>query len=105
MTESVTALTADQLVRSCNTDVFDFESTEELEGLKGVIGQQRATRAISFGMDVDSPGYHVFAMGQAGTGRIASIKSFLRDRAEDEDVLSDWCYVNNFDNPDQPRAL
>lgn len=105
MTESVASLDADELVRKCNTDVFDFESTEELDALDGVIGQERATRSLSFGMDVGSPGYHVFAMGTAGTGRISSITTFLEDRAEEENARTDWCYVNNFDNPDQPKAL
>ncbi|MFB6344260.1 MAG: AAA family ATPase [bacterium] len=105
MANAETSLETDDLIRRCDTSNFEFETTEDLEGLDGVIGQERATRAISFGMDVDSPGYHVYAMGEAGTGRISSITSFLEDRAEQEDVLSDWCYVNNFDNPDKPIAL
>lgn len=99
------ALSVDDLKRDCGPDEFDFESTEELPELEGAIGQERATRALSFGVDVESPGYHVFAMGTAGTGRINSIKTFLEDQSEDEPVPSDWVYVNNFDNSDQPIAL
>ncbi len=99
------SLSADELKRECNTEDFDFETTGDLPPLEGVIGQDRATQAISFGMDVDSPGYHVYALGEPGTGRIDSIRSFLGDRAEGETVPSDWVYVNNFDDPDRPRAL
>lgn len=105
MTDSVEPLAAEELVRKCDLDTFDFTSTDELEALEGVIGQERATRSLSFGMDVESPGYHVFAMGTSGTGRISSIKTFLEERAEEENARSDWCYVNNFDNPDEPKAL
>jgi lon-related putative ATP-dependent protease len=103
--ETMTALAADDLRRECPTDTFDFDSTEDVPPLEGVIGQERATRAISFGMDVDSPGYHVYALGEPGTGRIDSIKNFLENRSEDETVPSDWVYVNNFDDPDNPDAL
>jgi len=98
-------LSADELKRGCSSDEFEFDSTEELTPLEGAIGQERATQAISFGMDVESPGYHVFALGPPGTGRTDSIKNFLEGRSEEEPPPSDWVYVNNFDNPDEPRAL
>lgn len=98
-------LPAADLKRVCSPEDFDFDSTEELDALQGAIGQERATDAISFGMDVDSPGYHVYAMGPPGTGRIDSIETFLEQRSEDETVPSDWVYVNNFDDPDKPNAL
>jgi len=38
-----------------------------------VIGQERAVRAVSFG--IDSPGYHMYALGPVGT--ICSEEQFL----------------------------
>lgn len=99
------SLSEDDLKRDCDPGEFDFDSTDEIDPLQGAIGQERATRAISFGMDVESPGYHVFAMGKTGTGRLDSIETFLEDRSEEEPPPSDWVYVNNFDDPDKPTAL
>ena len=45
-------LTADQLRRVCAPGDMDFQSTAELEQLDEIIGQERATRAIEFGLDV-----------------------------------------------------
>lgn len=109
MTEEVNStvveLEVEDLKNVCEPEEFDFESTENLARLEGVIGQDRATQALSFGMDIESPGYHVYALGEPGTGRISSIKKFLESEAEGETVPQDWCYVNNFDEPDNPTAL
>jgi predicted ATP-dependent protease len=105
MITTVRALTADQLRRICDPDMFDFESTEELPPLEEVIGQERAVRAISFGIDIESSGYHMYALGPAGTGKATTIKEFLDRKAVDRPTPADWCYVHNFDNPDKPRAI
>lgn len=98
-------LSVDQLRRTCDPEVLDFKSTEELPALDEVIGQDRAVRAVSFGIDIESPGYHMYALGPAGTGKTTTIKKFLERKAVDQPVPDDWCYVNNFDNPDQPRTI
>lgn len=95
----------DHLRRTCDPALFEFESTEELSPLDAVIGQQRAVRAVSFGIDIESPGYHMYAMGPAGTGKTTTIQKFLQRKAADRPVPDDWCYVNNFENTDKPRAL
>ena len=38
-------------------------------------------------------------------GKRTIVKSFLEQKSADEPQPDDWCYVNNFDNPHQPRAL
>ena len=50
-------------------------------------------------------GYNVYALGASGTGRIPWSENLLRRRAESEPTPPDWCYVNNFDDPQQPRRL
>lgn len=98
-------LSTDKLRRICDPKIFDFESTEELPALEEVIGQDRAVRAVSFGIDIDSPGYHMYALGPVGTGKTTTIKDFLERKSADEPVPDDVCYVNNFDDPDKPRML
>lgn len=98
-------LSPESLRRVCDPAGFSFQSTEELEMLKEVIGQERAVRALGFGIDIDSPGYHLFAVGVTGTGKTTTIRKLLERKAADEPVPDDWCYVNNFDDSDKPRAL
>ncbi len=82
-----------------------FTSTAELERLDSIIGQERATRAIEFGIDIPSYGYHIFAMGPVGAGKMTTVQRFLEQRASARPTPSDWCYVNNFANPDRPEAI
>jgi len=82
-----------------------FSSTAELERLDAIIGQDRATRAIEFGIDIPSYGYHIFAMGPAGAGKMTTVQRFLEQRASARPTPPDWCYVNNFANPDRPEAI
>jgi lon-related putative ATP-dependent protease len=105
MAENKNALAIEQLRRVQDPAVFNFASTSELPGLEEIIGQERAIRAVSFGISIESPGYHMYALGTSGTGKIKMIRKFLDRKAAEQPVPDDWCYVNNFENPDQPIAL
>jgi lon-related putative ATP-dependent protease len=105
MADSTTELTFDQLRRVCDLDQFTFDNTGDLPELDAVVGQDRAVRAISFGIDIESPGYHMYALGPAGTGKTTTIQKFLKRKSREQPVPDDWLYVNNFENPDQPIAL
>lgn len=98
-------VSADKLRRVCDPSAFDFASTADLEPLEDVIGQRRAVAAIEFGIDIESPGYHIFALGPAGTGKTTVVRSYLSKKAEGQPVPDDWCYVNNFENPDRPHSI
>jgi lon-related putative ATP-dependent protease len=84
---------------------FTFETTEELPADTHIIGQPRGTRAIEFGMGINSRGYNVYVMGQKGTGRSTAIERFLQEGAAKEPVPDDWIYVHNFGIPHRPRAI
>ncbi len=99
------AVSVDKLRRVCDPAGFGFASTAELEPLEDVIGQHRAVAAIEFGIDIESQGYHIFALGPAGTGKTTVVRSYLSRKAESQPVPDDWCYVNNFDNADRPHAV
>src|SRR5215216_1312341 len=105
MVKKYRELSVEQLRRVCDPNVFHFKSTAELPLLKKIIGQERAVRATSFGIDIDSPGYHIFALGPAGTGKTTMIKDLLERKSVDQPVPDDWCYINNFDDADKPRIL
>jgi lon-related putative ATP-dependent protease len=105
MSKGITELSADQVRQACDPGQFTFRSTEELPGLDGVIGQDRAVRAISFGIGIKNPGYHMFALGPSGTGKTTTIQKFLERESRDLPVPDDWLYVNNFEDEDRPRAF
>jgi lon-related putative ATP-dependent protease len=98
-------LSPQDLFRCCDPGQFDFETTDELENLAEIIGQERATGAMRFGIGMNRPGYNLFALGPSGTGKRTTIRRYLDERARSEPTPSDWCYVNNFDQPHKPRAL
>lgn len=89
----------------CPLKSFEFTDTSAIEGVPGPIGQDRAVAAIEFGADIASEGYNVFVTGISGTGRSSTTRTELERRAASMPVPDDWCYVYNFDDAHQPRAL
>jgi lon-related putative ATP-dependent protease len=98
-------LTAEQVRAKCDPNIFDFETTADLPPLKEVIGQPRAEEALRFGIDIESHGYNIFALGHPGTGKMSFIKSLLEEVAKTKPTPDDWCYVYNFAEPHRPKAL
>jgi len=105
MSIKVRELSPKELRRTCAPQQFSFQSTAELSQLSEIIGQERATRAIDFGIEIPYQGYNIYALGPSGSGRTTIIKEFLQQKASTGEVPHDWAYVNNFDDPYQPRAL
>lgn len=101
----VEPLTAEQLCKTCDESQFDFKTTAELEDLSDIVGQERAVEAIQFGIGMRREGYNLFALGPSGTGKRTAINQFLGQKAAAEPTPPDWCYVNNFAQAHQPRAL
>jgi lon-related putative ATP-dependent protease len=93
------------LYRRCDPAELPFQSCSELEAAPGLIGQERAADAVQFAMRMRRKGYNVYALGAGGTGRHDMIEDLLRARAAAEPIPPDWCYVNNFAEPQQPRSL
>jgi len=98
-------LRAEDLVLKFDEEVLSFRSTEELPPLEGIIGQERATRAIDFGIEISSHGYNIFVLGPVGSGKMTAIRRAMEQMARKRPVPDDWCYVNNFEEPDKPKAL
>jgi len=83
-----------------------IETTEDLEPLKEIIGQQRGIEAFRFGMGMDKPGYNVFVTGMAGTGRMSTVRKLLEEISDKSGkVPDDLCYVNSFKEPEAPILL
>jgi predicted ATP-dependent protease len=103
---------ADKLSWLCDLSYLPFTCTADMTPLVDFIGQERAIRAIQFGLGVDKPGFNIFVTGLTGTGKTSIIKAFLkkitteRIPADAESPFpEDWCYVYNFNDPDRPQIL
>ncbi len=101
----IDALASDVLRTRFDPSQLDFETTADLPAETQVVGQNRAVEALEFGMNVESDGYNVFALGPTGTGRRELVRHLLDDEAADEETPPDWCYVNNFDEEREPQVL
>lgn len=96
---------AEKLCWRCDPNLLEFRTTQELGELEEAIGQERAFRSIEFGLGMAESGFNLYLAGESGTGRASSIMALLKKRASGETTPHDWCYVNNFKNPDSPIAL
>ncbi|MDO8990549.1 MAG: AAA family ATPase [Sideroxyarcus sp.] len=94
-----------QLYQACDLGQFEFQTTAELDDMTEIIGQMRAMDAIRFGTGIRHDGYNLFVLGPSGSGRNSMVRRFLEKKASDERKPDDWCYINNFSQHHQPRAL
>jgi len=98
-------LSVEKLRRECSPDFLHCESTKELAPLSEIIGQERAVRALKFGLGIKNHGFNMYVAGYPGTGRKTAVKNFVEAQAEIQPVPPDWCYVNNFGNQYEPKAI
>ena len=98
-------LSVDQLKWNCNPESFEFESTEKAKPIEGIIGQERALKALKLGVELKSMGYNIFITGLSGTGKFTTVKKMLEAISPSCPVLYDYAYVNNFDDRDKPILL
>ncbi|MFO7525572.1 MAG: AAA family ATPase [Ignavibacteriaceae bacterium] len=98
-------LKAEDLRWKCDPEIFDFASTGDIEPIEGIIGQDRAMKAIKLGVDLRSPGYNIYIAGLSGSGKATTVKQMLESVSSNCPVLYDYVYVNNFKNPDSPLLL
>lgn len=93
------------LKKYCNPNKLPFETTEELEPISTGIGQDRGIKALEFGLNVDVKGYNLYLEGPSGVGKTMYTKKYLDTISKKKKVPSDWCYVYNFENPNEPVAI
>ena len=89
----------------CDPSVFTFETTADIDPLDQVIGQERAVRAIAFGLEMKSAGYHIFVTGPEGTGKTTIVQEIVGKAARALPTPADWCMVNNFKDAYRPRSI
>ena len=90
---------------TCNADMLNFNTTAELEPIQSGIGQDRGIKALEFGIQVDVKGYNIYIEGPGGVGKTMYKGNCLDKKKRKKKVPSDWCYIYNFDNPNEPIAV
>src|SRR6516164_2290884 len=103
--QKVAALPVDKLRWRCEPSRLPFETTAQAELREGLVGQDRALRALKMGVELSAPGYNVFVCGLAGTSRGGTIARMIEELHPATKPSMDRCFVNNFKNPDRPRLL
>lgn len=85
---------------------FSFKTTEEIhESNKGIIGQDRAVKAMQFGLNIKQQGYNIFMVGPSSTGKTTYALNKVSEIAKQRQTPNDRLYVYNFKRPDKPIAI
>jgi len=95
----------ERLRRECPPEALECTTTNDVPPLTEIIGQERAVRALRFGLGMKDVGYNIYVAGVPGTGKMTAVQEFLKEIAKDQPVPNDWCYVNNFEDPYHPVVL
>jgi lon-related putative ATP-dependent protease len=98
-------LPASELRLVCDADTLNCKSSADFGSKETIIGQERAVRAMRFGLDIQEKGFNIFVAGRPGTGRTTAIERFLDEVASTKPAPDDWCYVHNFDDSYRPHAI
>lgn len=102
---------ASELRWTCDPKKFSFNTTDNCKRLEEFIGQDRASRAVEFGLSITHTGYNIYVSGITGTGKASLVKAYIekiiREKQKAGCVFQpkDWCYLYNFDDVDRPRII
>ena len=86
-------------------DQVECPTTETMKPTEEIIGQDRAQKALRFGLEIQERGFNIYVAGMPGTGRRTAVKKFLNELAKTKPKADDWVYVNNFANQYEPLAI
>ena len=89
----------------CDPESFPFDTTADLPPLEGIIGQERAQKALALGVEIARAGYNIYVCGVPGTGRLTAVQQLLATCQERATPPPDLCYVFAFKHPERPRLL
>jgi len=89
----------------CDPDTLSFETTKQVKQLEGIIGQERAVKAMNFGLRLNNKGYNIYMAGLNGTGKTSYAKALIYNVASKGQVPNDICYVFNFKESDKPVVV
>lgn len=98
-------LPTDQLRKEAKIEEVDCKSTDELQPISTIIGQDRALKALEFGLGMKGQGFNIFITGYDGTGKTSAANRFINHIASNKETPYDWAYVNNFQDNYCPNSI
>lgn len=101
----VKELSYQELAKRCAETSLPFKNTTKLAPYDGIIGQERAAKAMKFGLKMKMRGYNIYMSGPTGTGKTTFARQLVNEVAATQKVPDDWCYIYNFEKPNQPKAI
>ena len=84
---------------------INWKQLRETEPDKPLIGQERALKALEFGIGNKRGGFNIYVSGYPGSGKSKAVNHFLEEKAKLEVTPGDWCYVNNFQDSFYSKKL
>ena len=94
-----------ELKNVCNPNMFNFETTADITDNDLIYGQERGIKALEFGLSISSKGYNLYLEGPAGVGKTMYTKKYVSEIASKQKTPDDWCYLYNFEDPNEPIAV
>ncbi|MFN3377117.1 MAG: AAA family ATPase, partial [Burkholderiaceae bacterium] len=100
------SIPAEQLRLHIDPSSLGFDTTEGLhhEPLPW-IGQERAQAAASLGLSLQQADFHLFVLGESGSGRMSLMLQAMHEAASRRPVPPDLLYLYRHEAPQQPWAL
>ena len=103
--KKIKELEANELRSICDESKLGFSKTTELEPFNGIIGQDRALNAIKTSVKIHQKGFNLYVCGNVGIGKTSYVMSVVNAIAKEQPIPNDYCYIHNFDNPNEPIAV
>lgn len=94
-----------QLKNICDPNIFNFETTADINDDDLVYGQERGIKALEFGLNINSKGYNLYLEGPTGVGKTMYTNKYVTEIAAKQKSPDDWCYIYNFKDPNEPIAV
>lgn len=98
-------LSAEEACRRVDPTALRFATTEDVGPLSGIASQTRAISALTFGLDVRQPRFHVVVVGLPGTGRTFCARAVAKRIAMMRPTPDDALLLPNPRRPSEPAAL
>lgn len=95
----------DKLRWRCDPASLPCPAIGEVPALAGIIGQERAQKALTMGIELANKGYNIYVCGMPGTGKWTTVHNLLATKQHNGVLPADLCYVFAFKSPERPRLL
>ncbi len=94
-----------ELRRTIDHTAINWKQLQKKRPGRPLIGQDRALKALEFGIGNKSGGFNIYVSGYPGSGKLKAVNHYLEEKAKLESPPGDWCYVNNFKDSYFPKKL